>query len=114
MRKTLLLSFFLVSNYPNSVLAARSFENWPNISGPYLGQAPPGMEAEIFAPGIISTDQSEINSVFHPNGNEFYFTVWTREKGTQIMVTRQIEGHFKVTMPDGAAISRFATRSFIV
>jgi Tol biopolymer transport system component len=31
-------------------------EFWPVLKGPYLGQESPGMTPEIFAPGIISTD----------------------------------------------------------
>jgi hypothetical protein len=72
--------------------ATLSYDNWPNVTGPYLGQELPGMTAEIFAPGIISTDRSEINSVFAPDRDEFYFTVWTREMGSKIMITRQIDG----------------------
>jgi len=48
--------------------------NFPDLKGPYLGQNPPGMTPEIFAPDIISTDKREFNSVFSPNGKEFYFT----------------------------------------
>jgi hypothetical protein len=40
----------------------------------YLGQTPPGTTAELFAPGIISTDAVELNSVFTPDGREFFFT----------------------------------------
>jgi hypothetical protein len=76
------------------VFATSSFDHWPDVAGPYLGQEPPGMEARIFAPGIISTDRSEINSVFAPDSDEFYFTVWTRETGTKIMVTSQIDGRW--------------------
>ena len=50
------------------VLAATIDEKWPDPEGPYLGQEPPGMVAEIFAPGIISTEESEINSAFSPDG----------------------------------------------
>lgn len=62
--------------------------------GPYLGQKPPGLVAEIFAPGIISTAGSEINSAFTPDGNEFYFTTWTEETGTMIMVAQQVDGRW--------------------
>lgn len=41
---------------------------------PYLGLSPPGEAAEVFAPGIVSTDKSELNSVFAPDGEEFYFS----------------------------------------
>ncbi len=87
--------------------AAPSYEPWPDVAGPYLGQKPPGIRAEIFAPGIVSTDQSEINSVFSPGGGEFYFTAWTRETGTRIMVTRQIDGRW--TAPKVASFSNHPT-----
>jgi Tol biopolymer transport system component len=41
----------------------------------YLGQRPPGMVPEIFAPGVVSTDKNELNSVFAPDGKEFYFSI---------------------------------------
>lgn len=40
----------------------------------YLGQTPPGTTADLFAPGIVSTDAVELNSVFTPGGGEFFFT----------------------------------------
>lgn len=40
----------------------------------YLGQTPPGATSELFAPGIVSTTAVELNSVFSPNGREFFFT----------------------------------------
>jgi len=48
-------------------------DDFPVLKGPYLGQKPPGMTPEIFAPGIVSTEKREINSVFSPDGNEFFF-----------------------------------------
>jgi hypothetical protein len=47
-----------------------------NLEGEYMGQQPPGSEVEIFAPGFISTAMSEANSVFTPDGSEFFFAVW--------------------------------------
>ncbi|TFG74500.1 MAG: hypothetical protein E4H23_11920 [Chrysiogenales bacterium] len=44
-------------------------------SGPYLGQKPPGMTAEIFAPGILSTSNPEVCISFTPDGKEVYYTV---------------------------------------
>jgi len=49
--------------------------NFPKLAGPYLGQKPPGDTPEIFAPGIVSTGLDELNSVFSPDGGEFYFCV---------------------------------------
>lgn len=100
-RTLLLITTFVFSTH---AFATRSYDNWPDVAGPYFGQEPPGMTARMFAPGIISTDRSEINSVFSDDENEFYFTTWTRESGTKIMVTSQIDGRW--TAPERAAFSK--------
>ena len=42
--------------------------------GPYLGQKPPGMTPEVFAPGIVSTEEfREFSGAFTPDGKEYYF-----------------------------------------
>lgn len=53
--------------------------NFPPLEGPYMGQKPPGMVAEPFAPGIISTEGWEVEGVFAPGLNEFYFTTSKEE-----------------------------------
>jgi L-ascorbate metabolism protein UlaG (beta-lactamase superfamily) len=63
-----LLVFLATSLHPHVSEPAK-------ISGPYLGQKPPGTTPEIFAPGIVSTGLDELNSVFSPDGSEFYFCV---------------------------------------
>lgn len=40
----------------------------------YLGQTPPGTTPVVFAPGIVSTGAVELNSVFAPDGREFFFS----------------------------------------
>ena len=92
MRKTVLFLITVAFVFSTHAFATQPYDNWPDVAGPYFGQEPPGMTAEIFAPGSISTDRSEINSVFAPDRDEFYFTVWTREMGSKIMITRQIDG----------------------
>jgi len=64
---------------------------FPALSGAYLGQTPPGREPEVFAPGLISTGLSELNSVFTADGKEFYYAVDTG-LGWVIMVTTEKEG----------------------
>ena len=65
-----LLIFFILSIFHN--LSAK--EDWPVLKGPYLGQKPPGMKPEIFAPGIVSTPEIyEGRGTFSPDQNEFYF-----------------------------------------
>ncbi len=66
-------NFFLL------VLTVLSFpalgeRDYPALAGPLMGQTPPGMVAEPFAPGVISTDAWELEGVFAPGMNEFYFT----------------------------------------
>jgi hypothetical protein len=49
-------------------------KDFPKLTGPYLGQIPPGMVPEIFAPGIISSvEYVDFKLSFSPDGNECYF-----------------------------------------
>lgn len=62
------------------------------LHGPYLGQKPPGDQAEVFAPGIISMEEEvELNAVFSLDGKEFYFTrlVAGQLPRTVIMVSQE-------------------------
>lgn len=47
------------------------------VSGPYLGQTPPGDEPQLFAPGIISTGLIVRDLTMTPDGTEIYFGVVT-------------------------------------
>ncbi len=78
--------------------------DFPDLYGDYLGQKPPGLVPEIFAKEIIATERTEMNSVFSPDGNEFYYAFPERGKYT-IMVMRQVDG--KWTRP---AIAPFSGR----
>jgi hypothetical protein len=44
------------------------------LTGPYLGQKPPGMTPELFAPGIISTCTQHGSAYFSRDGREVYFS----------------------------------------
>jgi Tol biopolymer transport system component len=48
--------------------------DFPKLTGPYLGQKPPGMTPEVFAPGIVSTGNHELDIAFTPDGNEAFIT----------------------------------------
>ncbi|CAM2069966.1 PD40 domain-containing protein [Sulfidibacter corallicola] len=50
-------------------------DEFPHLEGPYMGQKPPGMVAEPFAPGIISKEGWQLEGVFAPGMKEFYFTL---------------------------------------
>jgi hypothetical protein len=59
-------------------------EDWPELSGPLLGQTPPTLTPSLFAPGLVSTDDArELNAVFSPDMRTFMFT-------------REIDGVFKM------------------
>lgn len=49
----------------------KSFMN--TIENPYLGQKPPGLIAEPFAPGLVSTQNWEVCGTFTPDMRSFYF-----------------------------------------
>jgi len=81
---TILLLSILVMNgnsFSNDGLAI--------IEGPYLGQQPPGLTAEPFAPGIITTKSFEDGGVFTPNMDEFYFLRERPDKKLESIVYRQ-------------------------
>jgi Tol biopolymer transport system component len=60
------------------IVACSKQDKFPILRGRYFGQKPPGMTPEIFAPGIISTEEKyELNSVFSPKGDEFYYEIST-------------------------------------
>lgn len=46
---------------------------WPKLTGPYLGQKPPGTAPEVFAPGIVSKGYDERMAFFTPDGKELYY-----------------------------------------
>ena len=66
---------------------------FPVLSGPYLGQAAPGGEATLFAPGIVSTGIAARDVAMTPDGKEIYFgVVFGRYEFYTIMVTRLVDG----------------------
>jgi hypothetical protein len=47
---------------------------WTNLTGDYLGQKPPGATPEVFARGIVSTDDKEHSTpAFSPDGDEVFW-----------------------------------------
>ena len=66
-------------------------EGFPVLEGPYLGQNPPGMTPEVFAPGIISTDATEGASSF-AHDHSFYLFARARSLEDGILITEQRNG----------------------
>lgn len=49
-------------------------QQFPELTGPYMGQTPPGDTPEIFAPDIVSTNRGQHSAVaFSPDGSEAYW-----------------------------------------
>lgn len=73
------------------------------LAGPYLGQAPPGGQPELFAPGVVSTGMYTRDIAVTPDGNEVYFGVLAGPFAT-IMETRLRGGRW--TKPEVAPFAR--------
>jgi len=74
-------------------------DDFPVLKGPYLGQAPPGMTPEIFAPGIISTQYHEHSAAnFSPDGKEMFYTL-SCELGHVIIYTKIENGNWTIPKP---------------
>ena len=62
---------------------------YPHLTGPYLGQKPPGTSAQIFATGIVSTALNDRDQTFSPDMNEIIFGVL--EKPHSVLVSMKHE-----------------------
>lgn len=71
-------------------------QKFPVLTGPYLGQAPPGEELRRFAPGIVEQDHGTIS--FSPDGQEVYWPT-----GFSIMTMKIRDGRW--TQPAYASFS---------
>ncbi|WP_282087261.1 hypothetical protein [Aquimarina algiphila] len=63
------------------------------IERPYLGQKPPGLTPEPFAPGIVTTADWEVSGVFTPDIREFYFIRESKETKKQELVVFQYQNN---------------------
>jgi hypothetical protein len=79
-------------------------EEFPVLTGPYLGQTSPGEEPQLFAPRIVNTGLYTRDLAMMPDGSEIYYGVNVGNyEVTAIMVTRQVAGRW--TQPEVASFS---------
>jgi len=71
--------------------ARQNGNGFPELTGPYLGQKPPGAFAELFAPGIISFGHHEHRLAISPDGTEIYFTVFAGEPARAMIMCSQLK-----------------------
>jgi len=93
MKKLILITCLLLSA-ALSINAQQT--DFPKLTGPYLGQKPPGMTPEIFAPGFVSsTDFIEQGCTWSPDLKECYFSrSETSAWGSNMAIwfTREVNG----------------------
>ena len=64
----------VVALYGQAAAGRAEEDSFPKLSGPYLGQEAPGLEPELFAPGILPTDGVQhCFPAFSPDGKEVYW-----------------------------------------
>ncbi len=90
-RKTIIFHLALTLVF-GPVFAQESEHDFPVLKGPYLGQKPPGMTPEVFAPGLISTEEYDLGSVFSRDLEEFIFVIPTKERGYVLWMMRCRDG----------------------
>lgn len=77
----------------------------PILEGAYLGQKPPGLTPEVFAPGIVSLDDHyEGSLVFSPDMDELFFQRRKVEESHNIYTMKLVNGRW--SMPELATFSR--------
>lgn len=94
-KRILLMSTFVFAVFLISFSAIDTFGlQEKSISGPYLGQKPPGSTPEIFAPGIISTKNREAFLVTYPGGTELCYGLISMKNNhvATSIVTMRVKG----------------------
>jgi len=77
----------------STIRAGLGRTEFPHLSGPYLGQTPPGKTPAIFAPGIVSTPFVEQFAHFTPDGRELFFLL-RGAPHTVILTMKEVDGRW--------------------
>jgi Tol biopolymer transport system component len=84
MKHALWLSLFLFS----TILSPQQ-DDLAKLTGPYLGQKPPGLTPEVFAPGIVSKEGDQGRLFIAPDRSEIIY--WERDAGGRMRILSIIE-----------------------
>jgi hypothetical protein len=79
----------------------------PRFSGPFLGQALPGSEPRLFAPGIVSLIGWSFSITFSPDGRELYYSMGNKQKN--ILFSRWEPEGWSVPSPASFCAGEFAS-----
>ncbi len=74
-----------------------------NEESEYFGQKRPWIKPELFMPGVVSTGMSELNAVFSPDHNLFYYSI--RMPSGQIVIMEMKRKSGKWSSPEVAHFS---------
>jgi len=89
MKKTF-VSILLLS----AAITINALQNdFPKLTGPYLGQKPPGEKPQLFLPGIISNCDLHSGVYFSPYGKEVYYSI-SKESQHTIMFMKEENGRW--------------------
>ncbi|MFC1564735.1 TolB family protein [candidate division KSB1 bacterium] len=113
--KKMISSLVLIYSLLTSFNAISQGRQLTDLSGPYLGQKPPGMKAELFDPGIFPENEGQGCSGFLNDGTVFVFT--SMRRGTDwrfrpTYVTELKDGRW--TKPEIAPFSEYLPYNFTV
>lgn len=79
------------------------------IKSPYIGQKPPGLAPEVFAPGIVSKEHRDWTGSFSPDMKEYYFGRYNNKNRKSSKVAFKFENNrwheTVLATPLGGAIS---------
>ncbi|MCC2614678.1 hypothetical protein LJ739_00300 [Aestuariibacter halophilus] len=99
--KTVLTSLLLIGAI--LPMGAHSHEKPQLPAGPYLGQTPPGLTPEVFAPGVVSTPDWGDAGRFSPDMKAFYVQRWRSKDGERqkqaLTFTQTPEGWQRIEVP---------------
>ena len=84
--------FLLLVLLGSMAFAQQTSVEFPKLTDPYLGQKPPGMTPELFAPGIISTNNTEWTTAFSPDGLECFYTIQGLNSYNVLVTMKSVDG----------------------
>lgn len=68
-------------------------DKFPILESPYIGQKPPGLTPEVFAPGIVSKEYRDWTGFFTPDMKEYYFGRYNNISGKSTKVFFKFENN---------------------
>ncbi len=101
----LAVTIYLVAPCGSAAQDRQGSSAFPEISGPYLGQHPPGAMPEPLAPGILPTEGIQhCHPTFSPDGTEVYWaTIDGETRRSRIYFMEERDGQW--TAPEEASFS---------